>query len=333
MLASLLPGLRELRAPLAAGYVWLLALWLSFSALPVQADYSSAIYRPVIDLANWAGKPAIFAASAFTAYLVGVISNSIIDFLRKSTGQLRRTRGRRSKVDVALRDAVINRLSKRLVNDSAFQEQVVNRVSELRYEHANRVLQREVNDLIPVEELSERVKYTLPQQLRIGPEGEIRARALENHYSRSNILKAVIDTRPLVEDARRDLDYVAPRLLGKEDAIYGEYDRLMSEGQFRVGMFLPMCYLFGSLSWLVNPWWALGLLLPSTLLYLGVRSHSSARQNLALAIVAERIESPALEHLASAEISFASYENVVAKKQRATLLPAYVYRHADSQQQ
>jgi hypothetical protein len=72
MLASLLPGIRELRAPLAAGYVWLLGLWLSLRAMSVSADYSTGIYRYMVDLANWAGKPVVFAASAFVAYLIGI---------------------------------------------------------------------------------------------------------------------------------------------------------------------------------------------------------------------------------------------------------------------
>jgi hypothetical protein len=77
MLTSLLPGLREIRAPLAAGYVWLLGLWLTVLALPAAPDFSTGLYRHLVDLANWVGKPAIFVASAFVAYLLGVLSNFI----------------------------------------------------------------------------------------------------------------------------------------------------------------------------------------------------------------------------------------------------------------
>ena len=39
MLSSLVPGLRELRAPLAGGYLWLISIWLIFGdALPGRSE-------------------------------------------------------------------------------------------------------------------------------------------------------------------------------------------------------------------------------------------------------------------------------------------------------
>ncbi|MFC3455111.1 hypothetical protein [Amycolatopsis speibonae] len=67
MLSSLLPGLRELRAPIASGYVWLLGLWLAFRPGLPPAAQASGVYKDVLDLGTWAGKAAIFAAVTFAA--------------------------------------------------------------------------------------------------------------------------------------------------------------------------------------------------------------------------------------------------------------------------
>ncbi|MBO1336870.1 hypothetical protein [Streptomyces sp. VRA16 Mangrove soil] len=73
MLASLLPGLRDLRTPLAVGYLWLMCAWLWFhDALPRRATASG----PVADLyaLNEILPPATFlAALTFCAYFLGSI--------------------------------------------------------------------------------------------------------------------------------------------------------------------------------------------------------------------------------------------------------------------
>jgi hypothetical protein len=43
VLSSLLPGLRELRAPLSAGYLWLLVLWIAFDPLIPSEDDAGGI--------------------------------------------------------------------------------------------------------------------------------------------------------------------------------------------------------------------------------------------------------------------------------------------------
>ena len=41
MLASVLPGLRELRVPLSAGFLWLLALWFAIEPTLPAVDEAS----------------------------------------------------------------------------------------------------------------------------------------------------------------------------------------------------------------------------------------------------------------------------------------------------
>src|SRR5215218_958952 len=75
MLASILPGLRQLRAPLAAGYLWLVAAWLALAGLIPDPDQAPpGIFRDLYDLADSVGRPATVAAASFAAYLAGLLS-------------------------------------------------------------------------------------------------------------------------------------------------------------------------------------------------------------------------------------------------------------------
>ncbi|WP_330309839.1 MULTISPECIES: hypothetical protein [unclassified Streptomyces] len=73
MLASLLPGLRELRTPLAVGYLYALSLYLLLlDSIPTKVKDEGNL-KPLYDVAHWLGKPAVLAAGAFLAYLIGSV--------------------------------------------------------------------------------------------------------------------------------------------------------------------------------------------------------------------------------------------------------------------
>ncbi|MFJ6163905.1 hypothetical protein ACIQH6_02205 [Micromonospora orduensis] len=80
MLANLLPGLRDLRAPLSAGFIWLLAgyLWLA-PRLEDAPDQIKSILEDTHKLYNVGGTALLVSACAFTAYLIGILSVSVIN--------------------------------------------------------------------------------------------------------------------------------------------------------------------------------------------------------------------------------------------------------------
>ena len=66
--------MRDVRTPLAVGYVWLLVAWLLFSDRvprfrPVEGGLVSALF----DLGSVVGKGALLAAVSFVAYLIGAL--------------------------------------------------------------------------------------------------------------------------------------------------------------------------------------------------------------------------------------------------------------------
>jgi hypothetical protein len=74
MLASLLPGLRDVRTPLTVGYLWLLTAWLVFGEqLPKSRASGNGLVAQLFDLGGLLGKAAPIAALSFTAYLLGAI--------------------------------------------------------------------------------------------------------------------------------------------------------------------------------------------------------------------------------------------------------------------
>ncbi|MFJ8438074.1 hypothetical protein [Kitasatospora griseola] len=71
MLMNLLPGLRELRTPLAAGYIWFLAIWFAVNDHIPARDGATGVALSVYRLKDLLGTPALIAAASFVAYILG----------------------------------------------------------------------------------------------------------------------------------------------------------------------------------------------------------------------------------------------------------------------
>jgi len=76
LLSQLVPGFRELRAPLIAGYIWLFLLWLIFGeSLPSES--SDPVFERAWEAGDAAGKVILGAAFSVIAYLVGSLIQSV----------------------------------------------------------------------------------------------------------------------------------------------------------------------------------------------------------------------------------------------------------------
>jgi hypothetical protein len=77
MLTNLLPGIRDLRTPLATGYLWLLALWLWIPSHFKHAPPTSGVPGDITYLAHYASRVGVAIAVSFAAYVVGVLSQHL----------------------------------------------------------------------------------------------------------------------------------------------------------------------------------------------------------------------------------------------------------------
>ena len=79
MLASLLPGLRDLRAPLAAGYLWLAAGWLYFAPrLPASVNDAHGVLKDIYRVVDVSSPVAVGVGLTFVAYMVGMLSTGLL---------------------------------------------------------------------------------------------------------------------------------------------------------------------------------------------------------------------------------------------------------------
>jgi hypothetical protein len=79
MLTSLLPGLRDLRAPLSAGYLWLAAGWLYFAPqLPASVDEAQGVMKDIYRVIHASDPITVVAGLSFIAYMLGILSTDLL---------------------------------------------------------------------------------------------------------------------------------------------------------------------------------------------------------------------------------------------------------------
>ena len=264
MLPSLLPGLRELRAPLAAGYIWLFSVWLGLhSSLPKRAE-AHGIVDAIYDLGDVISVLGLGVAISFIAYLLGAISQSMLDDPLRFAGRV-------------LRPALL------LPGDPArFRELVAvsppplqNRTAEgfrgeisksgLLALHAflRGLLQEKVG------KASIRVQGTIPDDL----------------------------TMRYVLGIFSEFRVVQTRLIGESNELFTQFDRFRAEAEFRRSMVVPLSVLVILVAVQTTWIWLFGFLIQFLLYRDAVRLQESAGDVLADAVAAAKVSSPSLERL------------------------------------
>lgn len=221
VLSSLLPGLRDLRNPLAAGYVWLVDLWLIFGGRIPSREEATGIVAKLYALDGVISQVGFVLALSFVAYLLGAISGS--------------------------GSAILIKLLRRLPGS----REVFNRYGE-----------------------------SLDTEI---------ARIFARYPGRRDIIP------PPRPDVMEDLQAVRARLMAEQTTLYGEYDRLQSEAEFRVAILLPLTTLIAVVAFDVHPLWFLGLLAIGLLAYQAAVLQQQADLALVAAVSSGKIRSPLLE--------------------------------------
>jgi hypothetical protein len=87
VLASLIPGLRELKGSLAAGFLWLTVLWLIFHSYIPERDEATGPIAALYEAGDALSAIGFGIALSFLAYLIGSLSEGLFNGpLRKLGG-------------------------------------------------------------------------------------------------------------------------------------------------------------------------------------------------------------------------------------------------------
>lgn len=232
MLASLLPGLRDVRTPLTVGYLYLLVGWLLFAGhVPRQRPPDDGFITRLFDLVGILGPAAAVAALSFLAYVLGALLTVSTD---RGAGRL-----------------LLDRLNRRVGVDP---RQTDRQLAELLRAVAERIEDKS-GGLTPEER-----------------------REVDEEASRAG--------RASAADLR-------VRLLVANQELYGEYDRLSAEADFRLNLCAPLALLGATatsqLHWSCA---AFTSVLVVSLAYQGLARRTEAVSVLSRAVLSNVIEHP-----------------------------------------
>ena len=191
MLASLLPGLREVRTPLTVGYLWLLCIWLTGAdKIPTTRPTDDNFIARWFDVSGMLGQATTLAVLSLLAYVLGVLVR--IPTAGRLVGDVLRAVG------------------------AAWNQRLGYMTYEATKEELESFLRREI----------EKVRDCLHTVRSQWDPDEVDA---DLHYIASGEMAPLIELRP--------------RLLVTNQEVYGEYDRLAAEGDFRVNLLPPIIAL------------------------------------------------------------------------------------------
>jgi hypothetical protein len=252
VLASLLPGVRHLRGPLAAGYLWLLVAYLS--AEPSWPDRDEA--GPLIDafyrLGDFTSPAGQAIALSFLAYVAGAVSEALFN---GPLGRLAIRLGMNlpARRMAALKGFVREELgvaykSMRWAVVDAPRSHSPTDTTELAKSFARKFAPAFV-DRVGIEGYSYTPLAYSHKRLRRTPSFWSKRRGLKaRHTSEQDVFPDDRQVEQMIEATaafvvERDLGSVEFRLLREHKDLYLEADRLRAEAEFRFAVAVPLLVL------------------------------------------------------------------------------------------
>jgi len=298
MLLNLLPGLRDLRGPLATGFLWLAATWVLFRDMfdPTESPTGSLL-SDIANLAGQVGTAASLAVLTFSAYLVGIVTTiqrppKIIDRWLTRVDALRYGR----EVDLAL-DTKFRRAALKAFRPLATfgNEGTYGGPYEIAWEVIEPLIsgQEEIGDLIAVGSdpaMPERVRSRVVEIAEHFPERMGGVAPDDAPYRDASLVSMAIASGIAIERPA-----LANRLQIEREAIFDRYDRMLAEAEFRLTCGLPLSALVVATSIeLSTAWIFLGLALPALIFALGVRRYYESLAVIWEALAQDLIDSETL---------------------------------------
>jgi hypothetical protein len=278
MLANLLPGIREIRTPLATGYIWLLTFWLWIPQHFKDVPPTTGVPGDIARIAHYSGRVGVAVALSFIAYLIGALSG-IFNATLTRIGSY-----------ISWHGSFLARLNF-LVPHGGDQVFVIRGQPFIYYIGRSPTI---------------RVQLALLDFLRsdvVGrevdnPERWAKIALLNSRYHVQGIdwlaeyAERVMPTEPYLAYLIREVYKRGNALRGKEEELFATYDRLIAEYEFRIGITAPLIALIVTLAVSWTLFWLLALLPVLLLLKTGCERRMDAGDVLADAVRQERLLMP-----------------------------------------
>lgn len=302
--SALIPGIREIRGPLLAGYLWMLAIWLSLgNRLP--GSNSNAVFKRLWEAGEAIGPLGRAAAASVVAYLFGELMNGTI----RNVIRFIRARGRLGRLTLGNLNLSLTTFSERAGEDGWVSVNLIeNRLNRIWDGPTDSgALLTSARQLINLEEAElggaqEEVRGGIRHALAVSG-GEARCQILprpdgsetiflprsdqdlaELTLPRFSPYSDVWQRRPLLETRLRE---VVPLTASK-------IERLDAEAEFREAIAPPLLAIVLIVALGSSLWWLALLLVPAALLLQASAFRSDAGRELVDALRA-RSGSPELE--------------------------------------
>jgi hypothetical protein len=306
MLATLLPGLRELRAPLAAGYLWLVSAWFILAPKISSSIWNTkGVWQDAYRLGEFFGRPGILVAATFTAYVIGILTERLARLLVWPVGLVRDAVLPGGRTYGILQDAVLDTLVRRYHESQEFRTAVRQHLDVATLAGIFVNLPRFWSgDLATAKALEEAMKReaSLDDPVVSETTEEVLANAARRDNELRTVLYFTINLRYYADSLNENLYLIPARLVGKEQEIYERWDRLRAESEFRLSIAPPLAAMAIILANRLNPLWLL-LIVPSAYLtFQGFAREEAATAQLAESIRAGRVASAVLEDIRTAEL-------------------------------
>ncbi len=335
MLTNILPGLRDVRAPLAAGYVWLLSIYIAVAPSAPHHPYHG-IWRTLSRLEHVFSTVGIGVALSFLAYLLGAISQSIfhcfesplLDVTTRALSRIGRwdmsgpfhKEGVRARADAvrvrlealtsALEDlpepltlasaAVAMELHRRSQNDEARggdrnAEALLTAGRSLPLADSTRVSLRPVAELL-------KVVFDAMRKSSVPEAGDDAARARERDlqypYGYHVLVAREAAETYLSTTVLDELKSARMSMIDDKPSHFSEVDRLQSEADFRMAVASPLAGLSVVCVWRATWWLALAVVAAASALAISGSARSrSANDSLVEALRLKDARTPSLDRV------------------------------------
>lgn len=262
ILASALPGFRDLRAPLTAGYLWLVFAWVAIKP-DIGTRPTNDVARALYDLGESVGPFWIGLGVSVAAYLIGSVSQALSPLLE------------------GLASGIYSR----------FYKQFGSAVS------ADEIANSPMHEVDPILQFQRTFTASFDALMNSDAALSYVHGSLDDH--RENVYKELDDR---VSAARRGLEYEldmpATLLLGNEPQLFAEADRLKAEGQLRLAVIPPLTAITIELTTATGScWWLVGFLAIAVLAFQGSARIREFRSLMRSAVRRGLIDSKSIENL------------------------------------